>query len=266
MSTANKAPPHAPPPSPPKILQILLFSATFNERVKRFAQKIVPDANQARQGGWRWPRCVQGAGLSLAPPVPPGRLLAHVLTRPPAHPPPPPQVYVPKEELSLDVIKQYRVVSGTAVRRVQRRVRGRRRSCPPPSPYCLSTAPRPPTRSASCGTPSFHRQAIPFSASASICAAGGEWRGAVVVLARRQLPPPPPCCRTPRPHTPCPPQCEKLGQTIIFVRSRETARALHSVVRPPRAHRCAAPPSGAAVPCVARGAAAALRSPRIVTP
>lgn len=28
--------------------QILLFSATFNERVKRFAQKIVPDANQVR--------------------------------------------------------------------------------------------------------------------------------------------------------------------------------------------------------------------------
>uniref|UniRef100_A0A061R2Y7 RNA helicase n=1 Tax=Tetraselmis sp. GSL018 TaxID=582737 RepID=A0A061R2Y7_9CHLO len=44
--------------------QILLFSATFNERVKRFATKIVPSANQ---------------------------------------------VFVPKEELSLDVIKQYRV-------------------------------------------------------------------------------------------------------------------------------------------------------------
>ena len=26
-------------------LQILLFSATFNEKVKRFAQKIVPGAN-----------------------------------------------------------------------------------------------------------------------------------------------------------------------------------------------------------------------------
>mmetsp|Transcript_7880 Transcript_7880/g.22505 ORF Transcript_7880/g.22505 Transcript_7880/m.22505 type:complete len:511 (+) Transcript_7880:262-1794(+) len=44
--------------------QILLFSATFNERVKRFATKIVPTANQ---------------------------------------------VFVPKEKLSLDVIKQYRV-------------------------------------------------------------------------------------------------------------------------------------------------------------
>ena len=32
-------------------LQILLFSATFNERVKRFALKIVPDANQVG-GGW----------------------------------------------------------------------------------------------------------------------------------------------------------------------------------------------------------------------
>ena len=27
------------------------------------------------------------------------------------------------------------------------------------------------------------------------------------------------------------PQCEKLGQTIIFVRTREVARALHSAVR-----------------------------------
>ncbi len=27
-------------------------------------------------------------------------------------------------------------------------------------------------------------------------------------------------------------QCEKLGQTIIFVRTRETARALHAEVRP----------------------------------
>ncbi len=33
---------------PPPLQQILLFSATFNERVKRFAQKIVPDANQVR--------------------------------------------------------------------------------------------------------------------------------------------------------------------------------------------------------------------------
>ena len=47
-------------------LQILLFSATFNERVKTFALKVVgPEANQ---------------------------------------------VFVPKENLSLDVIKQYRVV------------------------------------------------------------------------------------------------------------------------------------------------------------
>lgn len=28
------------------------------------------------------------------------------------------------------------------------------------------------------------------------------------------------------------PLCEKLGQTIIFVRTRETARALHAAVRP----------------------------------
>ena len=47
-------------------MQILLFSATFSERVKNFALRIVgPEANQ---------------------------------------------VFVPKEELSLDVIKQYCVV------------------------------------------------------------------------------------------------------------------------------------------------------------
>ena len=32
------------------------------------------------------------------------------------------------------------------------------------------------------------------------------------------------------------PLCEKLGQTIIFVRSRETARSLHSAARFPAAH------------------------------
>ncbi len=45
-------------------VQLLLFSATFNERVKAFALKIAPTANQ---------------------------------------------VFIPKEELSLDVIKQYNV-------------------------------------------------------------------------------------------------------------------------------------------------------------
>lgn len=88
-------------------IQILLFSATFNERVKRFAQKIVPDANQ---------------------------------------------VFVPKEDLSLDVIKQVRVV------------------CPSP-------------------------------------------QAKVKVLADKIFP-----------------LCERLGQTIIFVRTRDTARALHQAV------------------------------------
>ncbi len=40
------------------------------------------------------------------------------------------------------------------------------------------------------------------------------------------------------------PQCEKLGQTIIFVRTRETARALHSEARArprPPAPACAVP-------------------------
>lgn len=95
-------------------LQILLFSATFNEQVKRFAQKIVPGANQ---------------------------------------------VFVPKEELSLDVIKQYRVVCPTTQAKVK-------------------------------------------------------------VLADTIFP-----------------QCEKLGQTIIFVRTRETARSLHAAMEK-EGHKC----------------------------
>ncbi|GAB4815736.1 hypothetical protein N2152v2_002782 [Parachlorella kessleri] len=95
-------------------VQILLFSATYNERIKRFAQKVVPDANQ---------------------------------------------VFVPKEELSLDVIKQYRVY------------------CPAP---------------------------------------GDKVR----VLKDMIFP-----------------QCEKLGQTIIFVRTRETARGLHSALER-EGHKC----------------------------
>ena len=95
-------------------LQILLFSATFNERVKRFAQKIVPDANE---------------------------------------------VYVPREQLSLEVIKPFRV------------------TCP--------------------------------SQSAK-----------VRVLADMIFP-----------------QCERLGQTIIFVRTRDTARALHAAMEK-EGHKC----------------------------
>lgn len=95
-------------------IQILLFSATFNEQVKRFAQKIVPGANQ---------------------------------------------VFVPKESLSLDVIKQYRVVCPTASSKVK-------------------------------------------------------------VLSDMIFP-----------------QCEKLGQTIIFVRTRETARALHAAMEK-EGHKC----------------------------
>ncbi|CAI5494296.1 unnamed protein product [Closterium sp. Naga37s-1] len=94
--------------------QILLFSATFNERVKRFAQRVVPSANQ---------------------------------------------VYVPKEQLSLDVIKQYRV--------------------------------RVPSRDAK-----------------------------VVVLKDKIFP-----------------AAEKLGQSIIFVKTRETARDLHRKLEAD-GHRC----------------------------
>lgn len=95
-------------------LQILLFSATFDDTVKRFAMKIVPGANQ---------------------------------------------VFVPKEELSLDVIKQYNV--------------------------------RCPTRD-----------------------------DKTVVLKDMIFP-----------------LCEKLGQTIIFVRTKDTARRLHQQLES-EGHKC----------------------------
>ena len=95
-------------------LQVLLFSATFSDQVKRFAQRIVPDANQ---------------------------------------------VFVPKENLSLDVIKQYKVI---------------------------------------CPTPMLKMK----------------------VLADMIFP-----------------QCEKLGQTIIFVKTRETARWLHQEMED-EGHKC----------------------------
>lgn len=118
------APTHTPNPThphthTPKQTQILLFSATFNERVKRFAQKIVPDANQVSAGcvcGWvrrRGQALGERAGRGSG-----GGEPATVRTRlsPPPHlpmPHTPCQVFIPKEELSLDVIKQYRVVRGT---------------------------------------------------------------------------------------------------------------------------------------------------------
>lgn len=95
-------------------VQILLFSATFNERVKRFATKILPNANQ---------------------------------------------VFVPKEQLSLDVIKQYRV------------------ACP-------------------------------------------RVEDKTYVLKEMIFP-----------------QCEKLGQTIIFVKTRERARQLHAEMER-EGHKC----------------------------
>ena len=95
-------------------VQILLFSATFNDTVKSFALKVVPDANQ---------------------------------------------VFVPREALSLDVIKQYRV------------------PCPRPLDKLR-------------------------------------------VLKDMIFP-----------------WCEKLGQTIIFVRTRDTARALHAAMEAD-GHKC----------------------------
>jgi len=95
-------------------LQILLFSATFNEKVKRFAQKIVPGANH---------------------------------------------VFIEKEDLSLDVIKQYKVICPSVIDKTK-------------------------------------------------------------VLKDMIFP-----------------LCEKLGQTIIFVRTRETARALHAAMEK-EGHKC----------------------------
>ncbi len=40
------------------------------------------------------------------------------------------------------------------------------------------------------------------------------------------------------------PQCEKLGQTIIFVRTREIARTLHTAVRPRSSLSLSAVPLG----------------------
>lgn len=95
-------------------IQILLFSATFEEQVKRFAAKTVPNANQ---------------------------------------------VFIPKEELSLDVIKQYKVV------------------CPT--------------------------------------------KGDKTAVLKDMIFP----------------VCEKLGQTIIFVRTRETASKLHTELQQ-EGHKC----------------------------
>ncbi len=54
-------------------VQILLFSATFNDRVKSFALKVVPDANQARP-----PR---RPGAQPAPPLSPALACQEVPAR-----------------------------------------------------------------------------------------------------------------------------------------------------------------------------------------
>ncbi|CAL8468415.1 g7955 [Coccomyxa elongata] len=100
-------------------VQILLFSATFNDKVKNYALRVVRDNGKEEAN----------------------------------------QVFVPREDLSLDVIKQYRV------------------ECPTPLDK-------------------------------------------VSVLKEMIFP-----------------QCEKLGQTIIFVRTREVARSLHAAMES-EGHRC----------------------------
>ena len=109
------------------------------------------------------------------------------------------QVFVPREDLSLDVIKQYQVVStiltsGSAT--AQQHLLLAVLACMEAWPDCTSMQ--------ECPTPI----------------------DKVVVLEEMIFP-----------------QCEKLGQTIIFVRTREIARTLHAAVRarpPVSTHRPAA--------------------------
>jgi hypothetical protein len=120
--------PHpTPPPSPVLLiktarkrnpgLQLLLFSATFNDNIKQYAIRIAPRANQVcarppvlspgpKPGALRWRPAARGPRVQrtttpspLPSPSPPSP--SQPLT---------PQVFVPKENLSLDVIKQYNVV------------------------------------------------------------------------------------------------------------------------------------------------------------
>lgn len=118
-------------------VQLLLFSATYNDKVKEFAMRIAPNANQVCcNETCRWfgrrrsmlllsivsaeacslvaklcsSAAVRSALLSIGMPLackfhcPPWLMLCCAVSCCPA------QVFVPKEELSLDVISQYNVL------------------------------------------------------------------------------------------------------------------------------------------------------------
>jgi superfamily II DNA/RNA helicase len=163
-------------------VQLLLFSATFNDRVKDFALKIAPGANQ---------------------------------------------VFIPKEELSLDVIKQYNVKCAAPLAR--------------PGAVLLAAA--------CCGLLWAPKGRGAGSSSLACCCSAS-------LRNRRDSPPhphhPPPASPTHRTHPThpasldrrCPgradktkvlqdmifPNCDKLGQTIIFVRTKDAARQLHATM------------------------------------
>ena len=99
------------------------------------------------------------------------------------------QVFIPREDLSLDVIKQYRVVRAAT------------------ASFChvqdFSTC-------VVLHAPFLEQRCL----SCYICQECPNPVEKIVVLKDMIFP-----------------QCEKLGQTIIFVRTREVARALHTAVR-----------------------------------
>lgn len=138
-----------------KLPQVLLFSATFNERVKDFSSKVVPNANH---------------------------------------------IFLPAHELSLDVIKQYRVnVASTEAKEILLKVR-RRTSC---TPRALART--------SCFFVFFFPFPFPFPSSFSIHADAAS--------ARLWLLPP-------YGEEKIFPMCDKIGQTIIFLRTREGCKRL----------------------------------------
>ena len=108
------------------------------------------------------------------------------------------QVFVPREDLSLDVIKQYQVVSGSVSSKCTLRL--------------LPTAHR--GGNSICDVHAVYSCALDLQECPTPI-------DKVVVLEEMIFP-----------------QCEKLGQTIIFVRTREIARTLHAAVRSPPVSGC----------------------------
>ena len=170
-------------------VQFLLFSATFNERIKSYALRVTADDGK-EEVNQVWPATQEHCCALSAPSVCIIRLLCIVnITMMHSM-----QVFVPREDLSLDVIKQYQVVStiltsGSAT--AQQDVL----AC------CVLIQPAPVMACMIAWSDSVSMQECPTPIDK------------VVVLEEMIFP-----------------QCEKLGQTIIFVRTREIARTLHAAV------------------------------------